>query len=37
MSVDAARGIMVAEPEGELPEPREGEGPPHAGGDRRRG
>ena len=35
MSVDAARGIMVAEPEGELPEPREEEGPPHAGGERR--
>ena len=35
MSVDAARGIMVAELEGELPEPREEEGPPHAGGERR--
>ena len=35
MSVDAARGIMVAELEGDLPEPREEEGPPHAGGERR--
>ena len=26
---------MVAELEGELPEPREEEGPPHAGGERR--